>query len=228
MKNNSRQDNASHAHSRSAGRTPAALTKRFVAGLSLAALSLAAGAAPAAPGALPKTDTALSAAMAAKTQTGSIGVILRTAAPLSAAQEAQMAALGAGIVRRLPIIQSVAVRLPERNLAKLAALPFAVHLSLDGGVQKTDEFTVGSSEAGQAYRDFYRDAPRQKRPGHDTNQLLQAHRGRGDRGGSGQRRHAGRGPFQRFRRSGKQWPFTPACQRQLLHPDRRPSTAAAR
>ena len=62
-----------------------------------------------------------------------------------------MTALGADIVRRLPIIGSVAVRVPQRSLAKLAALPFASHLSLDGFVKKTDEFTVGSSEAGQAY-----------------------------------------------------------------------------
>ena len=33
---------------------------------------------------------------------------------------------------------------------KLAALPFVTHLSLDGTVQKSDDFTVGSSEANQA------------------------------------------------------------------------------
>lgn len=139
-----------------ASRTPAALTGLFLAGLSFAGLSLAgfaqaAGAAPAAP----KTDTAISQAQAAPAKTGWIGVIIRTPAPLTAGQEAQLTALGADIVRRLPIIQSVAVRVPQRNLAKLAALPFAVHLSLDGAVQKTDEFTVGSSEASQAFVTTY-------------------------------------------------------------------------
>ena len=132
-----------------AARTPAALTGLFLAGLSLTGLSLA-GFAQAAPAA-PKTDTAISQALAAPAKTGWIGVIVRTSAPLTAAQEAQMTALGADIVRRLPIIGSVAVRVPQRSLAKLAALPFAVHLSLDGAVQKTDEFTVASSEASQAY-----------------------------------------------------------------------------
>ena len=66
-----------------------------------------------------------------------------------------MTALGADIVRRLPIIKSVAVRVPQRSLAKLAALPFTSHLSLDGAVKKTDEFTVGSSEASQAFVTTY-------------------------------------------------------------------------
>ena len=130
-----------------AWRTPAALTGLFLAGLSLTGLVQAAGAAPAAP----KTDTAITAALAASAKTGWIGVIVRTPAPLTAAQEAQMTALGADIVRRLPIIGSVAVRVPQRSLAKLAALPFASHLSLDGFVKKTDEFTVGSSEANLAF-----------------------------------------------------------------------------
>ena len=112
--------------------------------LPLAALPLLAAAAP------PKADMPLTQMLAGKPQTGAISIILKTTAPLTAAQEAQMSALGADIVRRLPIIQSVSVRLPERNLARLAALPFAAHLSLDGVVKKSDEFTVGSSEAGLA------------------------------------------------------------------------------
>jgi len=135
-----------------AWRTPAT-----VAGfaLPLAALPLFALAAPASQVSQPKTDTPVSQMLAGKAQTGSVSVIFKTTAPLTSVQEAQMTALGASIVRRLPIIQSVTVRLPERNLARLAALPFAAHLSLDGKVQKTDEFTVGSSEAGLAAYTVY-------------------------------------------------------------------------
>ncbi len=130
-------------------RTPAALTGLFLAGLSSTGFAQAAGAAPHLQG--PKADAVIAQALAAKSHTGWIGVIVRTPAPLTASQEAQMTALGADIVRRLPIISSVAVRVPQRSLATLAALPFASHLSLDGAVKKTDEFTVGSSEASQAY-----------------------------------------------------------------------------
>ena len=144
------------AHTRPAARRfPAALTGLFLAGLSLTALT--AGLAPASAAAT--TDSALAALLAAKSpaaaRSAAVGVIVRTAAPLTPAQEAQLTALGAQIVCRLPIIQSVAVRLPQDRLAALAALPFAAHLSLDGAVQKTDEFTVGSSEASQAFVTTY-------------------------------------------------------------------------
>lgn len=148
-----KQDKTTTLRAGRASRTPAALTGLSLAGLSLAGLSLTgfAHAAGAAPAALPNTDTAISQALAAPAKTGWIGVIVRTPAPLTAGQEAQMTALGADIVRRLPIIHSVAVRVPQRHLSKLAALPFASHLSFDGLVEKTDEFTVGSSESSLAY-----------------------------------------------------------------------------
>ena len=120
-------------------RIPAALTSLFLTSLSLAALAPAVQATPA------TADAAITHALTSKSQTGWIGVIVHTATPLTPAQESQMTALGADIVRRLPIIRSVAVRVPQRSLARLAALPFASHLSLDGKVQKADEFTTGSS-----------------------------------------------------------------------------------
>ncbi|MGI4787713.1 MAG: S8 family peptidase, partial [Janthinobacterium lividum] len=119
----------------------------LLAGLSFAALPLTAQASPAS---VSKTDAPITQALNTNTQTGWVSVIFKTASPLTSAQESQMSALGADIVRRLPIIGSVTVRVPAHNLAKLAALPFATHLSLDGKVQKTDAFTVGSSEASQA------------------------------------------------------------------------------
>jgi serine protease AprX len=150
MQDNLTQDKITHAHSRSgrAWRTPAMLAG-FA--LPLAALPLFAMAAPAG---LPKTDAPIAQLLTGKTKTGFVSVIFKTTAPLTSAQEAQMTTLGASIIQRLPIIQSVTVRLPEHNLAKLAALPFAAHLSLDGKVQKSDEFTVGSSEAAQATATF--------------------------------------------------------------------------
>ena len=166
MKN--KQDKNKTSLSHTAGRswrTPAALTGLFLAGLSLTGFAQAAGAAPAAPPLQgPKTDAVIAQALTVSSHSGWIEVIVRTPAPLTASQEAQMTALGADIVRRLPIISSVAVRVPERHLAKLAALPFALHLSLDGAVKKTDEFTVGSSEAGQAYAQITPLAPPAPKP----------------------------------------------------------------
>ena len=53
---------------------------------------------------------------------------------LDARRLARMGALGADVYRRLPIIHSVALRVPTRNLGRLAALPFVPHLSSDGPV----------------------------------------------------------------------------------------------
>jgi serine protease AprX len=63
---------------------------------------------------------------------------------------AQLKSLGADIYRRLPIIHSVALSVPARNVARLAALPFVAHLSEDCGVTKCDEFLVESSGAAVA------------------------------------------------------------------------------
>ena len=51
------------------------------------------------------------------------------------------ASLGADVYRHLPIIHSLAVNVPTRNLEALAALPFVQHLSADVRVKKYDEFT---------------------------------------------------------------------------------------
>jgi len=115
----------------------------LIAGLTLP-LAVSALAAPA------TTDQALTRTMAQKSISGWSSVILKTRGQMTATQEAQITALGGDITSRLSIIQSVAVRLPARNLSRLAALPFASHLSLDGAVQKNDAFTVASSEANQA------------------------------------------------------------------------------
>ena len=125
------------------------LAPGLLAGLTLLAAQAAAApiahAAPAAP-----TDAALAAMLAAKPSSGWASVIVQSPQTLSPGQEAQIAALGGDITRRLTLIHALAVRVPKRNLAALAGLPFVSRLSLDGLIQKTDEFTVKSSKADQA------------------------------------------------------------------------------
>jgi len=111
------------------------------------------------------SDRAVARTLAQKPASGWSSVILKTTGALTPAQEARVRTLGGDITRRLPIISSVAVRVPSRNLGKLAALPFVTHLSLDGSVQKSDDgenndaaavansygFTTTSSEDDVAY-----------------------------------------------------------------------------
>ncbi len=56
--------------------------------------------------------------------------------------------------RHLPVIHADAMRLPRRNLSRLAALPCVAHVSPDSAVIKCDEFTVGSSEADLAAQQY--------------------------------------------------------------------------
>ena len=58
------------------------------------------------------------------------------------------------MTRRFDFIGSAAVTVPGRNLARVAALPFVTHLSLDGQVKKCDEFTDASSGADTAYQQY--------------------------------------------------------------------------
>jgi serine protease AprX len=86
---------------------------------------------------------------------GWTNVIVRVDGSLSEARLAQLKALSADPYRQLPLIHSVAIAVPTRNLERLAALPFVSHLSKDVAVRKYDEFTVGSSEAGAAWQSPY-------------------------------------------------------------------------
>jgi serine protease AprX len=70
------------------------------------------------------------------------------------AQKKRITALGGDIVRNLPFIDSVAVRIPSRNTEKLTTLPFVRRVSPDGAVKKNDVFTVDSSEADTAKQFF--------------------------------------------------------------------------
>ena len=110
------------------------------------ALSLAAQAAPSS-----KADLIIQKQLASPTQKGWSAVIVRTEGAVTEKQEARLRALGGDIYRRLTIIDSLALRIPNRNLAKLAALPFVKRLSADLDVKKTDEFTVAGSGAKVAW-----------------------------------------------------------------------------
>ena len=81
----------------------------------------------------------------AKPGAGASSVIVALDGPLTPARQAQIAALHGDITRKLTFIHSAAIRLPSRNLDRLAALPFVKHVSQDGVVKKNDAFTVNSS-----------------------------------------------------------------------------------
>lgn len=112
-------------------------------------LSLVSLIAPAGWGQSLKLDTFL------KRQTGKSrgwsSVIVRSSKGISPQERQQLLALGGDIYRSLPLIHSVALRIPTRKLAPLAALPFVERLSADVTVQKSDEFTVGHSGAELAW-----------------------------------------------------------------------------
>ncbi len=79
---------------------------------------------------------------------GWTAVIVCTKDLRAAERDLRLKALHADIYRHLPLIRSLALRVPTRNLSRLAALPFVTGLSPDASVRKSDEFTVESSEAG--------------------------------------------------------------------------------
>jgi serine protease AprX len=99
-----------------------------------------------------KSDAFLARAVSANSTRGWSHVIVRFAATLNRTQERKLAALHAGIYRNLPFIRSAALRVPTRNLAALAALPFVERLSADVEMKKTDEFTVEHTGADTAFR----------------------------------------------------------------------------
>ena len=99
-------------------------------------------------------DAPLTRTLAAHPKTGLTSVIARTRGPLTPAQQGTLTALGADVTRHLSIIGSLELRIPVKNLSKLAALPFVTRLSYDGQIKKCDEFTVAGSGAGTAYRQY--------------------------------------------------------------------------
>ncbi|WP_395138418.1 S8 family peptidase, partial [Armatimonas sp.] len=86
--------------------------------------------------------------------TGWTSVILKIDGALTPEREAQLTALGGDITRRLAFIGSVSLRVPSRNLAKLAALPFVARLSADVAVKKNDEFITQRTGATTAWSSY--------------------------------------------------------------------------
>ncbi len=70
---------------------------------------------------------------------------------MTARREAGLRALGGYVYRRLPLIHAAGVRVPAKNAARLAVLPWVAHVSPDRGVKKSDEFTVEHSGADVAF-----------------------------------------------------------------------------
>jgi|SRR5579884_1182173 len=101
-----------------------------------------------------KTDLFLTSALSRAPASGWFSVIVRIDGGLTPAKEAYLKALNVDIYRHLPIIHSVALCLPARNLTRLAALPFVRHVSADLTVKKCDEFTVGSSGANTTFQQY--------------------------------------------------------------------------
>ena len=62
-----------------------------------------------------------------------------------------MIALGGDVYRHLPLIDSLAVKLPRKSLESLARDPRILSISADVAVKKSDEFTVGRTGADVAW-----------------------------------------------------------------------------
>ena len=110
---------------------------------------------PPAPHLRAEADSFFVQTLADRPASGRAPVIVKLApGGLTPARQAALARLGAGVTRHLGFIGSVAVTVPDRNLDRLAALPFVSHLSVDGQVHKCDEFTCASSGADTAYQQY--------------------------------------------------------------------------
>ena len=97
-----------------------------------------------------KTDAALARVLQSvqPNSKGWTNVIVQIA-PKANAKTAEKAItnLGGSVYRHLEIIQSFAVRIPTKNLQKLADLECVAHLSSDVDTHKTDDFTNGHTGA---------------------------------------------------------------------------------
>ena len=98
-----------------------------------------------------KLDASLRLKMTDKSKKGWTSAIVKIDGELTPQRKATLQSLGADIYRNLSVINSVGLKIPTRNLKRLAELTFVSHLSDDLSVKKCDEFTVGNSGAGSAF-----------------------------------------------------------------------------
>jgi hypothetical protein len=103
-----------------------------------------------------KSDRFLRQKMKGKPQQGWSHLIVKVdpnhGDPRAASRD--LKAMGASVYRALPFIDSAAVSVPNKHVERLAALPWVRRLSTDIEVEKTDDFTVGSSGADVAFSQY--------------------------------------------------------------------------
>ncbi len=101
-----------------------------------------------------KADYSLQSQLSLNKRTGWTSVILRLKGGLQTNHKLAFGKLNADLYRRIKFIDSVAVRVPNKNLAKLVNLPFVERASLDSQVRKYDEFSTGNSGGTLAYEQY--------------------------------------------------------------------------
>lgn len=82
-----------------------------------------------------------------------VDAVVRFRADIRPAEEVRLKALGGDVYRHLPLIDALAVRIPRKNLVRLARDPQVASLSADVRVKKSDEFIVSRSGADVAWSD---------------------------------------------------------------------------
>ncbi len=103
-----------------------------------------------------KCDTFVSASLREVTGSGSVNVITRLSGSgkLTASRKRELTQLGGEVYQELSLVKSVAVRVPKSSLARLTNLAWVERVSLDSEVKKSDEFTMGSSQAAAAFEQY--------------------------------------------------------------------------
>ncbi|MBC8066539.1 MAG: S8 family peptidase [Chlorobia bacterium] len=101
-----------------------------------------------------KVDASVRNQLKQNKRTGWTSVILKLANGLQPEHKQAFCELETDLYRRIKFINSVAVRVPNRNLAKVAALPFVERVSADATVRKYDEFTTGRTGADMTYENY--------------------------------------------------------------------------
>jgi len=137
-----------HTPGRSARRVFSALTLSSALTLCALAWPGPAGAAP-----RPQSDHLLSRPSARPGGAWS-SVIVQWRGARAAAPWRRLRALGVRADRPLPLIGADALRLPTRNLARMAALGCVKHVSPDVACRKSDEYSAGATGADVAFAQY--------------------------------------------------------------------------
>lgn len=101
-----------------------------------------------------KTDRFLWCRIQKGEKKGWTSVIVKFRGTPNAAQSKRLAALKVDVYRHLDLIDSLAIRIPTRNLKRLAELNFVERMSEDATMKKCDEFITESSGADTAFGQY--------------------------------------------------------------------------